>query len=168
MNNCIARFEKVDFEVFKSSFSRHFSDLIKLTDESIKAIYNSIKLPERPSSDSATYEFTFYLGLNLRPGVTITIPTGIRADVADGWCLMILPKDDHGFNYKIQLDNTISIIDSNYSSKSNGGQIIIKLTNNSSAQQTDKTLRIRPGDRYLHGVFVPYGITIDDKYNEEN
>lgn len=147
--NKIARFEKVSFE----QFSQMCND---------RAAYDSIELPKRATKGSAGYDFHMPFELTINPGETYKIPTGIRSEIADGWVLQIFPRSSLGFKYKLQLDNTVGIIDSDYYHADNEGHIIIKVTNNS-----DRVLELKQGDRFAQGIFIPYGITVDDESNEE-
>ena len=58
--------------------------------------------------------------------------------------------------------NTVSIIDSDYFYVNNEGHIFIKLKNN-----RDKPFVVNAGDRIVQGIFVPYGITVDDDVKDE-
>ena len=147
--NKIARFEKVSFE----QFSQMCND---------REAYDSIELPKRATKGSAGYDFHMPFELTINPGETYKIPTGIRSEIADGWVLQIFPRSSLGFKYKLQLDNTVGIIDSDYYHADNEGHIIIKVTNNS-----DRVLELKQGDRFAQGIFIPYGITVDDESNEE-
>ncbi|MBR0473505.1 MAG: dUTP diphosphatase [Erysipelotrichaceae bacterium] len=147
--NKIARFEKVSFE----QFSQMCND---------RVAYDSIELPKRATKGSAGYDFHMPFELTINPGETYKIPTGIRSEIADGWVLQIFPRSSLGFKYKLQLDNTVGIIDSDYYHADNEGHIIIKVTNNS-----DRVLELKQGDRFAQGIFIPYGITVDDESNEE-
>ena len=53
--------------------------------------------------------------------------------------------------------NTVPIIDSDYFYANNEGHIFIKLKNNG-----DKPFTANAGDRIVQGIFIPYGITVDD------
>lgn len=147
--NKIARFEKVSFEQFNQMCNDHEA-------------YDSIELPKRATKGSAGYDFHMPFELTINPGETYKIPTGIRSEIADGWVLQIFPRSSLGFKYKLQLDNTVGIIDSDYYHADNEGHIIIKVTNNS-----DRVLELKQGDRFAQGIFIPYGITVDDESNEE-
>jgi len=147
--NKIARFEKVSFEQFSQMCNDHEA-------------YDSIELPKRATKGSAGYDFHMPFELTINPGETYKIPTGIRSEIADGWVLQIFPRSSLGFKYKLQLDNTVGIIDSDYYHADNEGHIIIKVTNNS-----DRVLELKQGDRFAQGIFIPYGITVDDESNEE-
>ena len=90
---------------------------------------------------------------------TAKIPTGIRALIEPGWVLKLYPRSGLGFKYRLQLNNTVGIIDSDYSQSDNEGHIFIKITNDSNE---GKTLEIPAGTGFAQGIFVEYGITVDD------
>lgn len=52
-------------------------------------------------------------------------------------------------------DNTLD-----YYYAENEGHIMAKITNDS---REGKTMHLRAGDRFMQGVFVPYGVTVDDE-----
>ncbi|MCF0113866.1 MAG: deoxyuridine 5'-triphosphate nucleotidohydrolase, partial [Erysipelotrichaceae bacterium] len=94
---------------------------------------------------------------------TIKMPTGIRVKISEGWFLGIFPRSGLGFKYRLQLNNTVGIIDSDYYDSSNEGHIITKLTNDT---VEDKTLVIRQGSGMTQAIFMPFGITEDDDCEE--
>ena len=73
--------------------------------------------------------------------------------------LHIYPRSGLGFRYRLQLDNTVGIIDSDYYDSDNEGHILIKVTNDS---KSGKTLSLNPWDGFAQGIFLEYGITVDD------
>lgn len=152
----IAKFEKVSFKQFAEGYKNNFGD----TPESeLKKIYDEIKLPKRATSGSAGYDFYSTIDFKLNPGETITIPTGIRAKIVDGWVLCLFPRSGLGFKFRLQLNNTVGIIDSDYYNSDNEGHIFIKLTNDTNM---DKTVSLSRGDGFVQGLFMPFGITEDD------
>lgn len=155
MNRTIAKFEKVSFEQF-------FKDMIDtsgMLDNTIEETYKNIKLPKRATTGSAGYDFYSPIDFELKPGETIKIPTGIRCLVDENWVLQIYPRSGLGFKYRLQLDNTVGIIDSDYSNSDNEGHIFIKITNDSNE---GKTVKVDAGTGFAQGIFLPYGITVDD------
>ena len=74
--------------------------------------------------------------------------------------LKCYPRSGLGFKYRLQLDNLVGIIDSDYFYSDNEGHIFAKLTNDS---KTNKIVTVRRGDAFMQGIFVEYGITEDDK-----
>lgn len=148
----IARFEKVSAAQFSAGYRDCFG-------EDGDAVYETLKLPRRATAGSAGYDFCTPRAISLAPGETVKIPTGIRAWMEEGWVLKLYPRSGLGFKYRLQLDNTVGIIDSDYYFADNEGHIFVKLTNDSNA---GKTLILAAGDAFAQGVFVEYGITLDD------
>jgi dUTP pyrophosphatase len=119
-----------------------------------------IRLPRRATAGSAGYDFFSPTDFELSPGETILLPTGVRAKMDDGWVLMLFPRSGLGFKYRLQLNNTVGVIDSDYFGAKNEVHIMLKLTNDSNEH---RTLRVNAGDAVAQGVFLPYGITVDDE-----
>ena len=156
----IAKFEKVSFEQFKKDCT---DACPQLEEDDIKEIYDTIKLPKRATAGSAGYDFYAPFQIVLQPGCTIKIPTGIRARIDDGWVLKLYPRSGLGFKFRLQLNNTVGIIDSDYYGSDNEGHIQVKLTNDS---REGKTVEVEAGTGFSQGIFVEYGITVDDEADE--
>ncbi|MBR5613935.1 MAG: dUTP diphosphatase [Clostridia bacterium] len=154
----IAKFETVSLETFSIGWIDAFGGSFGIYDT-----YNEIKLPRRATSGSAGYDFYAVKDFKLAPGETIKIPTGVRVKMEEGWVLKIYPRSGLGFKYRLQLDNTVGIIDSDYYYSDNEGHIMIKMTNNS---LDGKTVSVRKGQAFAQGVFLEYGITVDDDATE--
>ncbi len=152
----IAKFEKVSKEQFRVGFIDSFG--YEPTNE-----YEELKLPKRATKGSAGYDFFSPIDFSLAPGETIKIPTGIRAKIEDGWVLKIYPRSGLGFKFRLQLNNTVGIIDSDYYYSDNEGHIFIKITNDSNE---GKTVNVKAGDGFSQGIFLEYGITVDDDTEE--
>ena len=99
----------------------------------------------------------------IQPGQTVKIPTGIRVRMEEGWVLACFPRSGLGFKYRLQLDNTVGIIDSDYWQSDNEGHIFCKLTNDS---KQGKTLELEAGTGFMQGIFLPFGITLDDSVSD--
>ncbi len=145
----VASFEKVSENQFKSAWEM----------DNWQEVYEKIKMPCRATTGSAGYDFFAPFGFELAPGETIKIPTGIRTKMDDGWVLKIYPRSGLGFKYRIQLNNTVGIIDSDYYYSDNEGHIFIKITNDSNE---GKVLSLKEGEGFAQGIFLEYGITYDD------
>lgn len=152
----IARFHKVSEKRFTEDWLDTFA---QSEPEKVKEIYESILLPKRATAGSAGYDFFAPVEFVVHPGETIKIPTGIRVEMAQEWVLKCYPRSGLGFKYRLQLNNTVGIIDSDYFYSDNEGHIFAKLTNDSNE---DKTLTIPAGTGFMQGIFVEYGITVDD------
>ena len=154
--NRIAKFEKVS----KEQFFEGWKDTFGTADEKeMEAIYASLKLPRRATAGSAGYDFFAPAKITLKPGETVKIPTGVRVWMEQDWVLKCYPRSGLGFKYRLQLNNTVGIIDSDYYYSDNEGHIFAKITNDSNE---GKTVEVEAGDGFMQGIFVQYGITLDD------
>ena len=148
------------YKVSKERFTKDIVDEFGMSLEEANDIYDGLKLPKRATSGSAGYDFYTPVDFVLEPGETIKIPTGIRAKMNNGWVLMIFPRSGLGFKYRLQLNNTVGVIDSDYYGSDNEGHIFIKITNDSNE---GKVISLKSGDGFAQGVFLPFGITDDDQ-----
>ena len=171
----IAKFEKVSFEQYKKDFLNtlgwdflvyigalpfRFNEPDSTAVETkIREIYDKIKLPERATTGSAGYDFFAPFKIHIEPEKTILMPTGIRVMIADGWVLQCYPRSGLGFKYRMRLDNTVGIIDSDYYYSDNEGHIMAKFTNEGYEW---KDIDVEEGKGYMQGIFCQYGITIND------
>jgi len=131
-----------------------------MTEDKLLLAYQTIPLPTRATEGSAGYDFFTPFSFSLAPRETITIPTGIRVRIESGWWLGLLPRSSHGFRYRVQLDNTMGVIDSDYYNAENEGHIIVKLSNDS---LIGRHLELAEGTGFVQGIFLPYGITHSDQ-----
>lgn len=152
----IAKFHKVSWEEFLKDWQDTFPET---EEEKVRAIYDGIQLPRRATTGSAGYDFFAPVAITLQPGETMKVPTGIRAWMEPDWVLCIYPRSGLGFKYRIQMNNTVGIIDSDYFNSDNEGHIFVKLTNDSNE---GKTMQLPAGDGLVQGIFMQYGITEDD------
>ena len=151
------QFEKVSFEQFAEAWKKYDASAEK---DTVKKIYDGITLPRRATKGSAGYEFRAPEAMTVTPGSEKLIPTGIRAKIETGYVLMLFPRSSLGFKYRLQLDNTVGIIDSDYYNADNEGHIFCKLTNDT---KEDKTVEVKAGNGFAQGIFLSYGITDDDE-----
>ena len=137
----IAKFEKVSFSQFLQDWQNDFT---QTTEKECEEIYNAILLPSRATKGSAGYDFFSPISFTLAPHETLKFPTGIRVKIEEGWVLKCYPRSGLGFRYRLQLNNTVGIA---------------KITNDSNEQ---KTLTVEKQTAFMQGIFVEYGITVDD------
>ncbi len=84
--------------------------------------------------------------LELAPGDTHLIPTGLAIHVADtGLAAVLLPRSGLGHKHGIVLGNLVGLIDSDYQ-----GQVFISCWN-----RGKNTFIVEPGERVAQMVFVP-------------
>ena len=152
----IAQFFKVSPNLFLESMKEEFP---QYTDADIQDMYDTLQLPNRATKGSAGYDFHAPFAFSLPPGTTIKIPTGVRVKMKEDWVLKLYPRSGLGFKYRLQMNNTVGIIDSDYYYSDNEGHIFIKMTNDSNE---GKTVEVAQGAGFAQGIFLEYGITVDD------
>ena len=109
---------------------------------------DTMPLPEHATAGSAGCDLRACIDepLNLAPGQTELIPTGMAIHLADpGLAAMILPRSGLGHKHGIVLGNLVGLIDSDYQ-----GQLFVSCWNRGNTE-----FRIEPGDRIAQLVVVP-------------
>ena len=152
----IARFYRVSPEQFAGDWRDTFGNV---SDEEISRIYEELRLPARATAGSAGYDFFLPVPVSLGPGETVKVPTGVRAEIDEGWVLQLFPRSSLGFRYRLQMNNTVGIIDSDYFYSDNEGHIFVKMTNDT---KEGRRVELAAGAGFAQGIFLPYGITVDD------
>lgn len=105
-------------------------------------------LPEYATPGSAGLDLRACIdrALELAPGQTELIPTGMAIHVADpGLAAVLLPRSGLGHKHGIVLGNLTGLIDSDYQ-----GQVFVSCWN-----RGDKHYSIEPGERICQLVIVP-------------
>ena len=138
----IGKFHKVSKERFVADWMDAFEGA---TVEEAEKIYEGICLPRRATAGSAGYDFFSPVDFTIKPGETVKFPTGIRVEMDQEWVLKCYPRSGLGFKYRLQLNNTVGIIDSDYT-----GEVKILLENISNEDYT-----IKSGERIAQMVFLP-------------
>ena len=153
----VGEFLKVSKEQFQKDFH---ASRPNVPNEDAEDAYKAVTMPFRATKGSAGYEMITPCAISLAPGESVKITTGIRVKIQEGWVFFIFPKSGLGFKYRLQLDNTVGVVDADYFQAENEGYILIQLTNDS---KEDKTIDLPAGKSFAQGIFVPFGITQDDE-----
>jgi dUTP pyrophosphatase len=116
----------------------------------IKILDNRVRdnLPHYATNGSAGLDLRAIIDapINLQPGETQLIPTGMAIHIGDpGYAALILPRSGLGHKHGIVLGNLVGLIDSDYQ-----GQLFVSCWNRS---QTAFTLN--PMERLAQLVIVP-------------
>jgi deoxyuridine 5'-triphosphate nucleotidohydrolase len=109
---------------------------------------SDLPLPRHATAGSAGLDLRACLDepLDLAPGATTLIPTGIAIHLADpGLAAMIIPRSGLGHKHGIVLGNLVGLIDSDYQ-----GELMISCWNRGA-----QSFRIEPGERIAQLVVVP-------------
>ena len=107
-----------------------------------------LPLPKRATAGSAGLDLRACLDapLELAPGATQLIPTGIAIHIADpSLAAVIIPRSGLGHKHGIVLGNLVGLIDSDYQ-----GELMISCWNRGT-----QAFRIEPGERIAQLVVVP-------------
>jgi len=116
---------------------------IVLLDERLESL-----MPAYATPGSAGLDLRACLGepLDIAPGQTVLIPTGLAIHLADpGLAALVLPRSGLGHKHGIVLGNLVGLIDSDYQ-----GQLQVSCWNRGSQAFT-----VQPMDRIAQLVIVP-------------
>lgn len=102
--------------------------------------------PQYQTEGSAGFDLVAYFGpqhrLEIRPGETSVVPTGLRMEIPDGYEMQIRPRSGLARSGLVAAFGTV---DSDYR-----GEVAVLLHNNS-----DVFMSIEDGDRIAQGVLAP-------------
>lgn len=156
----IAKFEKISMKQAMKDFELFFQDFTSHQEELVRDMLEALPLPKRSTKNSAGYDIYSPVSKYVRAGENFLIPTGLRCVIKSDWVLAIFPRSGLGFKYGMRLVNTCGVIDADYCNADNEGHILLKFV-------ADKDFAIHVGDRIAQGIFLPYGITVDDEAEGE-
>lgn len=158
----VALFEKVSEEQYVSDMLGH--NLINVEDKRVLDWYKAIELPRRGTKGSAGYDFICPVDISLKPGEELVVCSGIRCMMKENWVLKVYPRSSSGTKYRVQFNNTVPILDSDYYYADNEGHIMFKIINDG---REGKVFELKKGEKLCQGIFVEYGITFDDDVSTE-
>ncbi len=129
---------------------------IKILDERMRG-----QMPSYGTAGSAGLDLRACIdsAIELQPGQTILIPSGLSIHLADpAYCALILPRSGLGHKHGIVLGNLVGLIDSDYQ-----GELKISTWN-----RGDTSFRIEPFERIAQLIIVPVlqvELNIVDSFN---
>jgi dUTP pyrophosphatase len=109
---------------------------------------DSIPLPHYATEGSAGLDMRACIDepLQVAPGETVLVPTGLAIHIADpGLAAVLLPRSGLGHKHGLVLGNLTGLIDSDYQ-----GQVFISCWNRGST-----AYEVQPAERIAQMVFVP-------------
>jgi dUTP pyrophosphatase len=116
---------------------------VKILDERMREM-----LPTYATKGSAGLDLRACLdeAVEIQPGQTILVPTGLSIFVADpNYCALILPRSGLGHKHGIVLGNLVGLIDSDYQ-----GQLMVSTWN-----RGQQPFKLEPMERLAQLVIVP-------------
>jgi len=129
-----------------------------------KRVGKEIELPHYATDGSAGMDLRACIdeALEIKPGETHLIPTGVAIHIGDpNLAAVLLPRSGLGHKHGIVLGNLTGLIDSDYQ-----GQLFVSCWNRS-----DKAFTINSGERIAQMVFVPVvqaSFEIVDSFDESD
>ena len=122
------------------------------------AAYPDVNLPKRATKGAAGYDFECAVDTTCPAHEITLIPTGIKAQIDNGYYLQIAVRSSTPKKKGLMLANSVGIIDEDYyNNPDNEGHIMFQVYN-----YTNNDVTIPAGERIGQGVFVKYYITDDD------
>ena len=82
----------------------------------------------------------------LMPGTKYIFGLGIRTNIPEGWVALVAPRSGLGFNYEVQLANTLGVIDSDFE-----GEWLLAIV-----VRGDKPMPYKEFDRICQMIVVPH------------
>lgn len=113
----------------------------------MKKLREGAVLPQRQTEGAAGYDLCVCLEapVTLQPGEGYPFPTGLAAEIPQGYAGMVFCRSGLGVKHGISLPNCVGVIDSDYR-----GELVVPLRNFG-----DGTYTIHPGERIAQLVIMP-------------
>lgn len=121
-----------------------------------------IIVPKRATKGSAGYDFYLPYDISIKAKESVTVDTGIRCKIEDGYVLSLYPRSSLGFKYGLQLRNTVGVIDGDYYNADNYGHIKAKLINTG-----NEDITLEKGKAFMQGIFTKYYLAEEEEIKEE-
>lgn len=130
-------------------------EFVKRINEEKEGYY---RLPERATTGSAGYDFYNPKKVVCKSHEITMIPTGVKAKFALDEVLLLVNRSSNPKKKGLIIPNSVGVIDSDYyNNEDNEGEMAFAFYN---INDTDTI--IEQGEKLGQGIFMQYGITIDD------
>jgi len=114
----------------------------------IKLNHPQAKVPAYATDGSACFDL-YCAEVVAITSETVTIDTGIIAEIPPGYAMMLYSRSGHGFNSATRLCNSVGVIDSDFR-----GSVMVKLRKDSLLA---KPPELSVGSRIAQGMLIPVG-----------
>lgn len=116
----------------------------------IKKLHQDATIPMYATSGSAGFDFHSIEDVNIYPGQTIAIKTGLSFEIPIGYELQVRPRSGLSLKTNLRISNSPGTIDSDYR-----GEVCIIVDNIDFSSETKASYEIKKGDRIAQGVICP-------------
>lgn len=147
------KFEKVSKEAWIRQCYR-----LGIPEQESEPAYDNIVIPKRATSGSCGYDFVCPFNYTVTADRTSMLPTGIRVFLDPGYFLMLVPRSSSA-KKGYTMSNNVGIIDVDYVSSNNEGNIMIPLI---STGKIRYAINFKAGEKVAQGIIIPFA-TIGDK-----
>lgn len=118
----------------------------------IKKLHPDAVIPKYATSGSSGFDLVAIEDVELKPGETKLVKTGLAVDVGAGWELQVRPRSGVSLKTSLRVANAPGTVDSDYR-----GEVCVIMTNNSfpiveGAMITKVIHNIKKGERIAQGV----------------
>lgn len=110
-----------------------------------KKLNPSAKIPSYATENSAGFDFYTIEDVEIEPGKTAMVKTGLSVEIPEGYFMGILPRSSTGLKTPLRLSNSMGVIDSDYR-----GEIMLLFTNTG-----NETFKIESNTRLAQGIIFP-------------
>ncbi len=115
-------------------------------------------LPKRQTTHSAGYDFSSLERIIIKPNEVKLVKTGLKVEMPKDEVLLVFPRSSLAIKKSLTMSNNVGVIDADYyNNEDNEGHIMIPFIN-----YGKEKVVIEKGERVAQGIFVKYGVTIDD------
>ena len=129
--------------------------------ELVSSVEKDYPLPKRATSSSAGYDLSSLYDYEIKPGEITLIATGVKAKMPANEALFVFPRSSLAIKTGLMMSNGVGVVDADYyNNPNNEGHLMIPLYN-----FTDKEVLVKKGERVSQGIFVKYGVAVDDEAN---
>ena len=144
---------RVIIEDFANKKEASIVQYLKGYGEHFRYNWENLIIPKRATKGSAGHDISAPYFINIMPGETKRIPTGLRCKMDENYVMHIYPRSSMAIKHKMLISNTIPVVDSDYYYADNEGHIILYIEN-----RGDEWLHIKEFNTFAQAVFVPFGV----------
>lgn len=148
---------------------RRFDYVSRILESSIndcgvfKNEYGMLRLPKRSTAKSAGYDFYVPERTVCKSHEITMVKTGVKAYMEDSEFLMLCNRSSNPKKKGLIILNGVGVVDADYADNpDNEGEIAGLFYN-----MRDEDVTLEAGEKMMQGIFVKYGITIDDEAEGE-
>lgn len=158
------KFEKISEKEFTKYL--HKNKPVLLSDSQLRSdieyFTTRMPVPKRSTSGSAGYDFVCPITVLIPAHSSAKVPTGIKVKLDDDKFLAMYIRSGYATKHQLELQNQVSIIDSDYyGNEKNEGHIIEYVKNNS-----DESVVIERGSRFCQGIIQQFFVVETDDYGQ--